>query len=123
MEMNALTKNPALISMEANTSIDMKKIDESAKDFEAMFVTEMMRPMFEELETGGMFGGGKTEEVFRGFMLEEYGKMVAETGQLGIADSVKAAMIEMQEKAGGKVVAQNLHGNSDEAALDGAGDE
>lgn len=117
MEMSSLTKNPALISMNAKPSIDMKKIEESARDFEAMFVSEMMKPMFEGIETDGMFGGGKTEEVFRGIMLQEYGKMMAETGQLGVADAVKAEMIAMQEKANGTKVAQNLHGNMNNAMM------
>jgi hypothetical protein len=82
----------------------------------------MMKPMFEGLETDGMFGGGKTEEVFRGLMLEEYGKKMAETGQLGIADYVKTEMIAMQEKANGRSVAQNLHGNMDKAASLAAGE-
>lgn len=122
MEMSSLTKNPALISMDKKPSIDMAKVEESARDFEAMFVSEMMKPMFEGLETDGMFGGGKTEEVFRGFMLEEYGKRVAETGQLGIADAVKAEMIAMQEKANAGNVAQNVHGNMDKAVPMAAGE-
>lgn len=114
MELSTLSKNPALMSFTAKPSIDMAKIEESARDFEAMFVTEMMKPMFEDIETGGMFGGGKTEEIFRGFMLDEYGKKIAQTGQLGIADMVKAEMIAMQEKANSSKLAQNMQGNSEE---------
>lgn len=89
-------------SLKNATKIDQQsQIDAVARDFEAMFITEMMKPMFEGLETDGQFGGGKTEEVFRGLMLEEYGKMIAETGQLGIADAVKAEMIRMQEDVDG----------------------
>jgi flagellar protein FlgJ len=118
MDMSPISKNAALLSMDTKTSIDMAKVEQSAKDFEAMFVTELMRPMFDGLETGGMFGGGKTEEVFRGLLLDEYGKMMADTGQLGIADFVKAEMIAMQEKASGMHLAQNLHENlEDDASL------
>ena len=74
-----------------------EQLTESAKEFEAMFMTEMLKPMFEELKPDPMFGGGKGEEIFNGFMLEEYGKMMAETGQIGIADQVKAEMLRMQE--------------------------
>lgn len=78
---------------------DEAKIDAAAKDFEAMFVTEMMKPMFEQIKPDPRFGGGKGEEIFRGMMLQEYGKMMAETGQLGIADVVKQEMLKMQEEA------------------------
>lgn len=76
---------------------DDAKITQAAKDFEAMFITEMMKPMFEGLKPDDFFGGGKGEEIFQGFMLEEYGKLMAETGQLGIGDALKAEMIKMQE--------------------------
>lgn len=80
---------------------DMQEIEAVAKDFEAMFVSEMMKPMFAGLDTSPPFGGGKTEDVFRGLMIQEYGKMIAETGQLGIADVVKAEMIKLQEAVDG----------------------
>ncbi|HBR69377.1 MAG TPA: flagellar biosynthesis protein FlgJ [Rhodospirillaceae bacterium] len=78
---------------------DLKKIEESAKEFEAVFLSEMVKPMFEGLETEGMFGGGKGEEVFRGLLIQEYGKMLSETGRIGIADSVKEELIRIQAAA------------------------
>ena len=76
-----------------------KQIDAAAQDFEAMFMTQMLQPMFDGLKPNKMFGGGKGEEIFKGFMLEEYGRMIAETGQLGISDMIKGEMIRMQEQA------------------------
>jgi len=78
---------------------DLQYIENASKDFEAMFMTEMIKPMFEGLKTDSRFGGGKGEEIFRGFMIEEYGKLMAERGDIGIADAVKAEMIRMQETA------------------------
>lgn len=112
MDLSSFQKNPALISMNKAPSIDMAKIDTAARDFEAMFVSEMMKPMFESVEVNETFGGGKTEEIFRGFMVEEYGKMIADTGQLGIADIVKKQMIEMQEKADSSKLAQDVQGHN-----------
>lgn len=86
---------------------DMQAIEEAAKDFEAMFITEMMKPMFEGIKPDPMFGGGKGEEVFQSMMLTEYGKKIAETGQLGIADQVKQEMIRLQEEANGSTTTQN----------------
>lgn len=73
------------------------KIDAVSRDFEAMFVTEMMKPMFEGIKPDPMFGGGKGEEIFNGMMLQEYGKLMAQTGQLGIAEAVKEQLIQLQE--------------------------
>ena len=79
---------------------DMQRIEEAAQDFEAVFFSEMMKPMFENLKTAdGFTGGGKGEEVFQGLMIQEYGKMMAETNSIGIADQVKAHLIKAQEVA------------------------
>lgn len=121
MELQAYSLQPKAFSL-TKQAPSMAQIEESAKDFEAMFVSEMIKPMFEGLETDGMFGGGKGEEIFRGFMIEEYGKMIAATGQLGIADMVKQQMIEMQEKASGTKLAQEMHGeNEGDAAAEDIG--
>jgi Rod binding domain-containing protein len=88
---------------------NLTQIEETAREFEAVFVAEMMKPMFKELKTDGMFGGGKGEEVFRGMMLQEYGKNIASSGALGIADNIKAAMIRMQAEANGATAHLNTN--------------
>lgn len=113
MKLDPLQLNPALLSQATGKpNIDMAKIDETARDFEAMFMTEMMRPMFEGLEVNETFGGGKGEEMFRSMLLDEYGKNLAITGTLGIADLVKQQLIEMQSKVDEPEMAQNMHNPS-----------
>ncbi|NTU76871.1 MAG: rod-binding protein [Alphaproteobacteria bacterium] len=74
-------------------------IDAAAKDFESMFMAQMLQPMWEGLEVDGMFGGGHGEEAMRGLLVQEYGKAVALGGHLGLSDSIKAEMIRMQASA------------------------
>lgn len=106
MESGALTKHMDLSLMQAQQNLEfsnrlqsLQKFDETAQEFEAMFVTEMMKPMFEGIETDGPFGGGKGEEIFRGLLNAEYGKLIAETGSIGMKDTIKAELIKMQEAA------------------------
>ena len=80
------------------TAENLQEIEETAQDFEAVFLTEMMKPMFEGIETDGLFRGGKGEEVFRSFLLQEYGKIMSQSGGVGIADHVKEQMIRLQEQ-------------------------
>ncbi len=80
-------------------SVDEKKLEEAAKEFEAVFLTAMLKPMFEQIKVDSNFGGGKGEEVFRGFMVQEYGKMISETGNIGIAEHIKAELLRIQEEA------------------------
>jgi flagellar protein FlgJ len=76
---------------------DDKAIDKAASEFEGQFVSQMLTQMWQGIETDGYFGGGNGEEMFRGLMINEYGKKIAQSGQLGIADSVRNAMLKMQE--------------------------
>jgi Rod binding domain-containing protein len=71
----------------------------AAQDFEAMFATQLLQPMFETVPVNGTFGGGHGEEIMRSFLLQEYGKMIAKTGVLGIAPQVKNEMLRAQENA------------------------
>ena len=77
----------------------LKKIDEAAQEFEAVFLAEMMKPMFEGIEVNELFGGGKGEEIFNDFLIQEYGKNMAATGGIGIATSVREELIRQQEGA------------------------
>jgi peptidoglycan hydrolase FlgJ len=75
---------------------DMARIDAVAQEFEAVFLSEMLKPMFAGIETKPPFGGGHGGEVFRGLLLTEYGKAIAARGGVGIADAVRAEIIRMQ---------------------------
>jgi len=113
MNISSLAKSPALMTMEKpSPDLNLQKIEEAAKEFESMFVAEMLKPMFDGLDPDPMFGGGKTEEIFNGFMREEYGKMIAQTNQFGIADQVKQQLIELQSRQNGEALAQNVHGHN-----------
>ena len=85
-------------------SLNLEKAEEAATDFEAFFLSRMMESMFEGVSTNGLFGGGHAEKIYRSLLLDEYGKTMAKTGNIGIADSVMAAIIKMQEAEGQGVV-------------------
>ena len=86
------------IAKKLQDSRTMEKISQSAEEFEAVFISEMMKPMFEGISTEAPFGGGKGEEVFRSMLLQEYGKTMAKTGSIGVADAVKRELIKAQER-------------------------
>ncbi len=68
-------------------------VDAAAAEFEAVFIGQMLKPMFEGLSTDGPFGGGHAEKTWRSFMVEALGEEVAQNGGLGLADAVRAAML------------------------------
>ncbi|HPQ50188.1 MAG: rod-binding protein [Alphaproteobacteria bacterium] len=78
-------------------ALKLDKSMQAAKDFEAVFVSEMIKPMFEMIEVDETFGGGKGEEVFRGMLVQEYGKIISNQGGIGIADDIQAELLKQQE--------------------------
>ena len=60
----------------------------------------MMESMYEGVSTDGMFGGGHAEKVYRSLLLNEYGKLMAKTGTIGVSDSIMDSIIQMQEAQG-----------------------
>lgn len=73
------------------------QLRQSAEAFEAVFISQMMAPMFEGLNSDGLFGGGHSEDVFRSFLVDEIGKQVARQGGIGIADQVHQELLALQE--------------------------
>jgi len=74
-----------------------EEIVASAKEFEAIFITQMLQQMFSGVEVDPVFGGGHAEETFRGILMEDYGKKFAESGGIGIAQHVQETLIRLQE--------------------------
>lgn len=75
-----------------------KVLRDAAQDFEAVFLSQMIKPMFDTVPTNEMFGGGNAENIYRGLMVQEYGKALAKNGGVGIADSVYRELLKLQEQ-------------------------
>ncbi len=69
----------------------------AAEEFESFFVARMLEHMFEGVSTEAPFGGGNGERIWRSFLIEEYGDVIAKTGGLGIADAVERQLLRAQE--------------------------
>ena len=105
--MNDTTVTATLAKLQAGTQAATKNASgpaashESAKrvaqEFEALFLSEMLAPVFESTDTDGLFGGGEGEKIFRSMMVQEYGKAIAQSGGVGIADAVQREILKMQE--------------------------
>ena len=77
----------------------MAAIDSASHQFEAVFMSEMLKPMFNTVKTDSLFGGGQAEDTYKGLMVQQLGKQIASNGGLGLAKFVKAEMIKLQEGA------------------------
>ena len=74
------------------------RMRETAEAFEASFLSQMLKPMFEGISTEAPFGGGEAEGTWRGFLVEAMAKQAVRGGGIGLADQVVAEMLRMQEQ-------------------------
>jgi Rod binding domain-containing protein len=81
----------------ADSTANRESVQRIAQEFEALFLSEMLAPVFESVDTEGLFGGGQSEKIFRSMMVDEYGKAIAQAGGVGIADAVQREILKMQE--------------------------
>ena len=73
------------------------EVRRAAEEFEAVFIAQMMAPMFEGLETDELFGGGAGEDIYRSVLVEEYGKSIARAGGIGLSDAIQREILRLQE--------------------------
>src|SRR5712691_10269757 len=69
----------------------------SATDFEAAFLSSMFNQMFSGVDGEGPLGGAGAGGVWRSFLSDEYTKIFAKAGGVGLADHVYRALIAQQE--------------------------
>ncbi len=81
--------------------VGAQSAQDAAKEFEALVLSEMLKPLFESVETPGLAGGGAPgSEAFEALLHQHYAAAIAERGGLGLADNLKAALIEAQASRG-----------------------
>jgi flagellar protein FlgJ len=100
-DMTAAAVSPALLAPPAGATSTAElakrgEIKETAKKFEASFLSVMLQQMFEGVEQSAPFGGGPGEAMFKSFMSEAMAKQMANAGGIGLADSVGREMLKLQ---------------------------
>lgn len=85
-------------SLKADSPEDAARI---AEEFESFFMGQMVQAMFAGVETPEPFGGGAGEKAWQGMLQEEFGKVIARSSGVGLADSLKAEILRMQAEDGG----------------------
>lgn len=78
-------------------SRNAQDVDAAARDFEAVFISQMFEQMWAGVKTDGPGGGGSGEAIFRSLMIQDIGRQLANQGGIGLADAVKREMLAMQE--------------------------
>lgn len=69
----------------------------SADEFEAIFLSQILKSMSAGIKTDGPFGGGHGEDTFKDVLNEEIGKSIAKNGGIGLSDAVYRELLKSQE--------------------------
>ncbi len=78
-------------------NMNPQQAEAASKDFESLFVSQMMEQMFGESIGSEAFGSDDTDEIYKSLMVQEYGKIITKSGGIGIADYVKRELLKQQE--------------------------
>ena len=70
-------------------------VREAAEEFEAVFLSQMLATMTQELGGAGGVAGGN--DVYRDMFNKEVAKMISRTGGIGVADTILQEMLKTQE--------------------------
>lgn len=89
-----LPSSAPLSSPTAPTAADRAaRIDGVATEFEAVFLSQIVRGMSTGLGPDGLFG----KEPFGSLLADEYARLLARAGGIGIADATRRELLRLQE--------------------------
>ncbi len=72
---------------------------QAAQDFEGMTIGELLKPMFDTVDTANStFGGGEAEAAWRPMLVDAIGRQMAAHGGIGLAVPVFNALLRAQEQ-------------------------
>lgn len=74
-----------------------KKIDGASRDFESVFLSQMLETAWETVPTDGPMSGGMGESIFRSMMIQNIGKEMAQQGGIGLAPNIRSELLRLQE--------------------------
>ena len=91
----AISSKISILGAAKNMSKEQAKA--ASNEFESLFISQMVEQMFGESQGSEAFGSEETDEVYKGLMVQEYGKMISRSGGIGIADYVQRELLKQQE--------------------------
>ncbi len=98
----SMAQDPIAAAEARLTPAARARIDQTASEFEAVFISQMLEHSFEGVSSNPMSGedeskGAFADDTFRSMMISEYGKLMSRAGGIGLAQSIKQSMLSMQE--------------------------
>jgi flagellar protein FlgJ len=80
---------------------DDDKLRQACRDFESIFVKQMLDSMRKTVQKTGLTDGGYAEELYQDMLYDEYARKITDTASLGVAQML---YLQLAEPAGGKLL-------------------
>ena len=80
---------------------DDEKLRQACRDFESIFVKQMLDSMRKTVQKTGLTDGGYAEELYQDMLYDEYARKITDTASLGVAQML---YLQLAEPAGGKLL-------------------
>lgn len=84
--MDASVDSSIAAGLRGTNSKEDAALRNATKDFEALFVKQMLNSMKKTINKSGLLDGGMGQEIFEDMLYDEYAQKIADTANLGISD-------------------------------------
>lgn len=91
--MTTVRADSAAVPLRGSAEANAQKAQQAAVDFEAVFLSQFLQSMGKGLSEDSLFG----REPFGSMLVDEYSKVLARSGGVGIASSVQKELLRLQE--------------------------
>ncbi len=82
------------MTSQASREHNVAKVKQLSKDFEAVFLEQMLRTMRSSVQKSGLVDGGNAEEIYRSMLDGEYAKIMAGQGTSGLSQMIERQLLQ-----------------------------
>lgn len=68
----------------------------AVEEFEGMFISQLLKLMYDTVPVDENFGGGFAEETYRSMLVDQYGGNISKMGGIGIANDLRKSIFDFQ---------------------------
>ncbi|WP_068085693.1 rod-binding protein [Polycladidibacter stylochi] len=88
-----------LQEVQSRLTPDDKQLEVKAKEFEAVFINQMMQSIFQNLGEDSTLSAGKGSEIWRSMLVNQYAEQFTKNGGLGLTPTIRQQLLEIQENS------------------------
>lgn len=98
MKTQGVGYQPPVIAENNHSEPENKELKKVAKQFEAVFINQMIGSMRKTVPNGGLIPESNAERVFKGMLDSEHAERMADTEQLGLSKIVYEHLLRTAQR-------------------------